>query len=149
MFTPFERGTLVVVTGIPLDHGSGGRGEKAVRDRVVPGMTGVVAYTDSIGTVHVQWDAGFRLGIEGGQSRLLRRIVSPGDSQPGQVLVVCTGAFAPGQFLKQRPERDTGFLGPVWTESAALAQVFDGPLHAARSLDSMRLRPMFTAVVSK
>ena len=36
------------------------------------GEVGSVAFTDSLGTIHVEWDSGRRVGIDAGDADLIR-----------------------------------------------------------------------------
>lgn len=41
------------------------------------GDTGTVEFTDSLGTVHIRWDSGARIGIIAKSAALIRRIGGP------------------------------------------------------------------------
>jgi Domain of unknown function (DUF4314) len=45
--------------------------------RLEPGQRGTVAFTDSLGTVHIRWDDGSRLGIIAEAGDLIRKIGEP------------------------------------------------------------------------
>ena len=40
--------------------------------RLSVGDRGSVAFTDSLGTIHIEWDSGRRVGIDAGDAGLLR-----------------------------------------------------------------------------
>lgn len=148
----FDHGARVIVAGDIDDSGSTGKGEAAVTDRVRPGMTGTVLFTDGQGTAHIQWDAGFRRGVENGQGKVLRRVIAAADHRQvtevhgefrGPFLIVCAAydpgdrvrrgwAHCPGCFLKHyNPDGDSGHL--VWTVYQSGARRFGTVEHALRA----------------
>lgn len=148
----FDHGARVIIAGDIDDTASTGTREAAVRERVRPGMTGTVLFTDGQGTTHIQWDAGFRRGVEQTQAGVLRRVVAAANAKAvtevhdvrGPFLVVCTDhdpgdkvrrgwAHCPGCFLKHyNPDADGGGQ-LVWTAYQSGARRFGAIEHALRA----------------
>jgi hypothetical protein len=151
----------VVMAGDPHDPDPPG-GKGYVAERIRPGMTGRVDFTDSQRTVHVLWDtrdAGFRRGVTAAYARLLLPVMGAAEHWFGELRMTETvpdapprtagvvmvsagmngvdlnpdGRHQPGTFLAAfDPDARDGYGEARWTGDPRKALVFGSVQEAAR-----------------